>query len=153
MKTLILAATMALGLAAAPADPVAWKLVAPAAPVKAGAKFKMKLVATVSEGWHLYSLKPMSEGPIPTRIRLAEGQPFTLTGPVDAPEPRTVRDASFGMDVELYTGETEFVLPLKTAAGSAGAQKLVVTASYQSCNIQICLPAKTVKVEAPIAVK
>ena len=72
MKTLLFAATIAACLAAAPGDPVGWKLQdPPAAPTTAGARFNLKLLAVVQKGWHLYSLKPMAEGPIPTPARLA----------------------------------------------------------------------------------
>ena len=154
MKKLFFAAAMAACLAAAPADPVAWKLQnPPAAPVKAGARINVKLLAEVQDGWHLYSLKPMVEGPIPTRIWIAEGQPFSLAGAVQAPDPQVMQDASFGMEVELYEGEAVFTLPVRVAPGAApGAQKLVVSASYQSCNNKLCLPPKTVKVEVPVTI-
>ena len=90
---------------AAPADPVAWKVSSPpAGALKAGARFTLKLTADVQEGWHLYSLKPMAEGPIPTRIWLAEGQPFTLAGAIQAPPPEVQQDPSFGMEVETLRG-------------------------------------------------
>ncbi len=154
MRKLFLTAAMAAYLTAAPADPVVWKLQnPPAAPVKAGARFNVKLLAAVEDGWHLYSLKPMAEGPIPTRIWIADGQPFSLAGTVQSPDPQVMLDATFGMEVELYEGEAVFTLPVKVAASAApGAQKLVVSASYQSCNNKLCLPPKTVKVELPITV-
>lgn len=154
MRKLFLTAVMAACLAAAAADPVVWKLQdPPAAPVKAGVRFNVKLLAAVQDGWHLYSLRPMAEGPIATRIWIAEGQPFSLAGAVLAPDPRVTQDASFGMEVELYEGEVEFTLPVRAAAGAAtGVQKLVVTASYQACNNKLCLPPKMVKVEVPITI-
>ena len=154
MRKLIFAAAMAACLAAAPADPVVWKLQnTSAAPVKAGARFNVKLLAEVQEGWHLYSLKPMAEGPIPTRIWIAGDQLFSLAGAVQSPDPQVIEDPSFGMEVELYEGEAIFTLPVRVAAGaSPGPQKLVVSASYQSCNNKLCQPPKTVKVELPIAI-
>ena len=105
----------------------------PRGAVKPGALFSVKLVAAVQDGWHFYSLKPMAEGPIATRIWIAEGQPFSLAGGVQATEPQVMQDPSFGMEVELYEGEAVFTLPVKVAAGTApGAQTLVVSASYQS---------------------
>jgi DsbC/DsbD-like thiol-disulfide interchange protein len=154
MKKLFFTTAMAACFGAAPADPVAWKLQpASAAPVKAGARFNVKLLAAVQEGWHLYSLKPMAEGPIPTRIWIAEGQPFSLAGTVQSPDPRVMQDPSFGMEVELYEGEAVFTLPVRVAPSAApGAQTLVVSASYQSCNNKLCLPPKTVKVEVPVTI-
>jgi DsbC/DsbD-like thiol-disulfide interchange protein len=113
----------------------------------------VKLQATVQDGWHLYSLKPMPEGPIPTRIWLAEGQPFALAGTIQAPDPQVMQDPSFGMEVELYEGEAVFTLPVRVSAGVApGQQKLVVSASYQSCNAKLCLPPKSVKAEIPVTI-
>ena len=93
----------------------------------------------------------MAEGPIPTRIWIAEGQAFALAGAISAPAPQVQQDPSFGIEVELYEGEAVFTLPVQVAPGTGpGSQKLVVSTSYQSCNNQICLPPKTVKVELPI---
>lgn len=154
MRRLLFAASLAACLMAAPADPVAWKLqLLPDAAVKAGARFTVKLQATVQEGWHLYSLKPMAEGPIPTRIWIVEGQPFTLAGSIQAPDPQVMQDPSFGMEVELYEGEAVFTIPVRIVAGVApGLQKLIVSTSYQSCNNKLCLPPKTVKVEVPVTI-
>jgi len=153
MKTLLLALLAAAAVPAAPPDPVAWKLEgAPEKPLKPGARFTLRLVAKIQDGWHLYSLKPMAEGPIPTRIWLAEGQPFALAAAVRGPAPRVVDDPAFGMEVELYEGEATFTLPLRIGEASGGVQKLLVNASYQSCNNKICLPPKTVRVEAAVSV-
>ncbi len=154
MKTPICAALLAAALGAAPPDPVAWKLEeVPVKAVKPGARFTVKLVARIQEGWHLYSLKPMAEGPIPTRVWLAAGQPFELAGGIKADEPEVIEDPSFNMEVELYEGEAAFVLPVRVAPGAAaGAQNLVVSASYQTCNNKVCLPPKTVKVEVPVTI-
>ena len=155
MRITLLAATMAaLAMAAAPPDPVSWKLVSPAAKaVKAGSRVSVTMVATIQPGWHLYSLKPIAEGPIPTRIWIGEGQPFSLASAVQAPDPTTTRDPTLNMEVEFYEGETPFTLPVKVATGTTGAQTLTVSASYQSCNDKLCLPPKTVKVQLPVTVQ
>ena len=154
MRTLICAAIAALTLAAAPPDPVSWKLEPIAAKsVKAGAKVNLKLVATIQSGWHLYSLKPIPDGPIATRIWIAEGQPFSLASAVQAPTPTTMQDPSLNIEVEFYEGETPFTLPVKISPGVTGAQTLTVSASYQSCNDKLCLPPKTVKVQVPLTIQ
>jgi thiol:disulfide interchange protein DsbD len=154
MKNPICTALLALSMGAAPPDPVAWKLQdTPAKPVKAGARFTVKLVAQIQEGWHLYSMKEVADGPIATRIWLPQGQAFQLAGPIQAAAPQVIQDPSFNMEVELYEGEAEFTLPVRIAPGApAGVQNLVVSASYQSCNNKICLPPKTVHVEAAVTV-
>jgi len=58
----------------------------------------------------------MAEGPIATRIWIADGQPFALAGGVKAPDPQVMQDPALGMEVELYEGEAAFTLPVKIAA-------------------------------------
>jgi Thiol:disulfide interchange protein DsbD, N-terminal len=149
MKTLI-----CFFLFMAAPDPVSWQArEGPAKPVKAGAPFTVKLAARIQNGWHLYSMKPLEEGPIPTRIWLAEGQPFRLNGRVQAAEPEKVQDPSFNMEVEIYEGDAEFTLPLRVAPGATpGAGKVIVNTSYQTCDNRVCLPPKTVKVEVPVTI-
>ena len=153
MKTLICATLLALSLGAAPADPVSWKVEEAPKPVRAGGRFTVRLVAKIQDTWHLYSMKAMEDGPIPTRLVLADGQPFQLAGPVKGDEPQTMQDPTLKMDVELYEGAAGFTLPVKVAANAApGALTMVVNATYQSCNNKMCLPPKTVKVEVPVTV-
>jgi thiol:disulfide interchange protein DsbD len=154
MKRLIYAALAVLTLTASPANPVVWKWAdTPAKPVKAGARFTLKLTAQVQEGWHFYSMKPLEDGPVPTRIWLAEGQPFQLTGPIKADDPQTLQDPTLHMEVELYEGSAAFLLPVRVAPGAAaGAQKILVNAQSQSCNNSMCLPPTTVKLEVPVTI-
>jgi DsbC/DsbD-like thiol-disulfide interchange protein len=154
MRILTIAVLAALALCAAPPDPVVWKLEgAPAQPVKAGAKFSVKLVAKIQDGWHMYSMKPVEDGPIPTRVWIAEGQPFKQAGAVKADEPETVQDKTLNMEVELYHGAATFTVPVQVPpTATAGPQNLSISASYQTCNNSICLPPKTVKAEAAITI-
>jgi thiol:disulfide interchange protein DsbD len=154
MKLPFAAALAALSLIAATPEPVAWKVEeAPAKPVKTGARFTVRLSARIQPGWHIYGLKPAADGPIPTRIWVDPGQPAQLAAPVAGAEPQTMQDSSFNMEVQLYEGEASFSLPLRIAPAAApGAQKLVVSASYQSCDNKICLPPKTVRLDVPVTV-
>ncbi|HWC97761.1 MAG TPA: protein-disulfide reductase DsbD N-terminal domain-containing protein [Candidatus Sulfopaludibacter sp.] len=154
MKILLCAGLLALSLAAAAPDPVAWKLQdGPTKPVRAGGKFTIKLTAQIQEGWHLYSTKHVEEGPVATKIWVPEGQPFQLSDAIKSSPPDRQQDPSFNMEVELYEGQASFTLPVKVSAGApAGVQNFTVNASYQSCNNKICLPPKTVKVEVAVSV-
>jgi len=134
--------------ASAQQEPVKLALRLPAATgaVAPGATFKAQLVATIEEGWHLYSITQPPGGPIATRITVTKGQVVTLDGKIDGPLPRTVFDANFGMDTELYDGEATFGIPLKVAADAKpGSLKITVDTYFQACNDQFCLPPRTVK--------
>lgn len=153
MRPIVCAALAVVMLAAAP-KPVTWKADdPPAKPVKAGARFTVKVTAHIDRGWHIYSMKPIEDGPIPTRIWLPEGQPFQLAGPIKADDPQTLADPTLHMDVELYQDAAGFSLPLRVLPGAAtGTQNLVVNAQAQSCNDSICLPPTTVKLEIPVTI-
>ncbi len=152
---------VAVLLAAAPAvaqdsgerlNPVTWTLAAPAQ-AKAGGRLTAKLTARIADGWHLYSLKELEGGPIPTSIAVPVGQAFRLAGRIEAPVPITAHEEAFGMDVEFYLGDVDFGVPLETAADTkAATANLTVTARYQACDNKQCLPPKTVRLERAVEI-
>jgi len=157
ISRVLAALTLGVGLALLPAmaapDPVSWKVEGAPAPVKPGGSFTVKVVAAIQAGWHVYSMKALEDGPVPTRVWLAEGQPFQLSGAVKAAEPESVEDATLQREVELYERSAWFELPVRAAPTVAsGAQKLTVSVTYQSCNNKMCLPPKTAKVEVPVTI-
>jgi thiol:disulfide interchange protein DsbD len=145
MHTLLLLALLA--------PPVQWTIAPPKAAPQAGAKFQVAVQAVIEEGWHLYSLKKLEGGPIPTTITIPPGQKFALAGPVEAPSPERKMDDAFGMEVESYSGSVEFTVPVEAAKDAAGAQTLEVAARYQACNDRECLPPRTVKLSLPLKVR
>ena len=154
---LVLTAVFALpgARASAQTDPVKFTLrLAPGvAAVEPGSTFRVQLTAKMDEGWHLYSITQPAGGPIATRVSVSKGQPVTLAGTIDGPQPRVVFDQSFGMDTELYDGEATFGIPLKLAADAkAGTQKITIETYFQACNDQLCLPPRTVRAETEIRI-
>lgn len=136
-------------------NPIRWsvKRENPAAAVKAGDKFNAQVVATIDEGWHLYSLDQPAGGPIPTRIFLSESQKFKLAGDIESPMPLVVFDPNFNVDTQFYEGGAVFNLPIETAKDVlAGKNTLFVNVFFQTCNDKTCLPPKTVKLNTDIEV-
>lgn len=134
-------------------NPVKWTLSAPSS-ARPGTRFQATLTATVDEGWHLYSLRPIEGGPIPTSIAVPPPQQFKLVGQIDAPVPLSAHEEAFGMSVEFYFGEIEFVLPIEVnRSAKPGRQLLSVSAKYQACDNTQCLPPKTVRLESAVTLK
>jgi len=129
-------------------NPVAWSLKVVNATAANGA-MTAELTAKIEDGWHLYSLTPIANGPKPTRITLPAAQAFELAGEIEAPDPFVGTDPNFGIEVEYYEESVTFKLPLKRRDGPGG-EKLLVEARYQTCTSQLCLPPKTVKLEAEV---
>jgi thiol-disulfide isomerase/thioredoxin len=123
----------------------------PSKPLKPGDTFEVHTTAKIQAGWHLYSLRKIEGGPIPTRITVPEGQPFELGGEIKSPDSLTDRDPNFGVDVEFFEEEATFTLPIKVKADAlAGKRETEIRVRYQTCNDKVCLPPKVVKLTSPI---
>jgi thiol:disulfide interchange protein DsbD len=131
-----------------PLNPVTWSLKIADAKSRDGG-ITAELTAKIDDGWHLYSLTPMTDGPRPTRITLPSGQAFELAGKIEAPDPFVETDPNFGVEVEYYEESVTFKLPLKKRPGLHD-DKLLVEARYQTCTNRICLPPKTIKLEVSV---
>ena len=146
-------AGMALLALAAPAsaqtsDPAAaqtvnWTLTAdPADTVKPGGKVTLTLHGEVADGWHVYSLKQLPNGPTPLRVTLDQNPIATASGaPVGSPATK-IHDQGFNLDTQFYSHAFTVSLPLKVAAQSAsGPQQIPVSVRFQ--------PATTASVSRP----
>jgi thiol:disulfide interchange protein DsbD len=138
---------------AAQESPVTWTLVPSASTVVAGGTVTATLTASISSGWHLYSLTQGPGGPIPTRISVAGGPIFVLADSIRAPAPESAMDPNFGIVVETYEGTTTFTIPVRVAqTAKAGHDTLAVTARYEACNASVCLPPRIATVTTPVTV-
>jgi thiol:disulfide interchange protein DsbD len=153
MRTLLSAAFLALAVQASPPDPVAWTVLeAPSKPVEPGRHFSVKLIARIQDGWHNPRTQARRRRPLPTRFAVAEGQPAQLAGMVEGSTPQTIDHPAFQMRIQLYESEAGFLAPLRLTSAPAGPRKVVLNPSYKACDNRICLPPKTVQVEAPLTV-
>ena len=109
---------------------------------------QLVVVATLSDGWHLYSLDQKPGGPKATTIRVADDSPFVLAGRFLAappPKKKTVSDVPGweGLVVEEHSGEVTWTAPLKAnPAGTAAAVHGSV--SLQLCEDNACTPPQTI---------
>jgi DsbC/DsbD-like thiol-disulfide interchange protein len=149
------AATSAASSAQGITDPITWALaVQPAgASSKPGGMVTLALTATIDEGWHLYAIKLEPGGPVPTTITIPDGQVFSAAGDIVEPLPASSFDGNFNKILEYHENKAVFVVPVKSAATTpAGKQTARVTASYQTCNDRLCLPARSVTVTTEVQI-
>src|SRR5689334_7863184 len=108
-KTLIVAGAMLLfghGVMAQSPDParaetVSWSASAGSAPVKPDGAVTVTLNAKVAEGWHVYALKQLPNGPTPLRITVDQN-PLAAQAGEPAGSPATkVHDPAFNLDTPL----------------------------------------------------
>lgn len=142
--------TVLFALSAFAQNPVSLSMTAPAS-VPSGGSGTAKISASIEGGWYMYSITQGAGGPIPTRISLGEG-PFKM-GSVSGPRPKVKMDANFGINTESYSGSAVFNVPFTVNAGTPeGPQTLNASVRYQVCNDTVCLPPKTVKLSAVVAI-
>jgi thiol:disulfide interchange protein DsbD len=123
------------------------------APVKAGGPVKVDLTARIDDGWHLYALTQVAGGPNALVISVPKDQPFALSGPIEAPVPKTEFDPNFSIDTQFHADSAVFTLPLKVAAGTKdGRHRFRAVVAFQVCNDKICLPPteEELTVEIPV---
>lgn len=134
--------------------PVTWSASGPKTAVTAGATIPIALVATIDDGWHLYSTTQPPGGPIPTRITLAASPVFAANGALTFPKPAVAADPNFGINVETYDRHVAFTIPLKVANNAVShVENLTVRARFQACNANLCMPPRTETVTFPLTVR
>ncbi len=146
---------LAFGIAGAQQpEPVVWVPQTTAVQVTPGGQFTAGLTARLKFGWHIYALtQPPDEGPMPTEIGIADGQPFTQAGRITGDEPHVVFDEGFGVEVQQHEDEVAFSIPVTAAADmEVGCTTLDVTVRYQACNASACLPPATETLSIPVRV-
>ena len=133
--------------------PVTWSATVPKA-VAPGSTVQIALVATIDDGWHLYSTTQPSGGPVPTRITVAASSVFAESGTLSFPKPTVAPDPNFGINVETYDRTVTFNVPVHVAANArAGVDTLALQARFQACNANLCLPPKTQTISVPVTVR
>ena len=132
-------------------DVVRWMLVDPPATAAAGEQFNLTLRADIQPGWHLYSMKVLPGGPVPTAISVEDSAAFAAGGEPQEPTPIPWFDQNFGMETNYFRVSADFVVPVEVKpTAPVGLQTLVVRARFMSCNDTSCLPPQTREISAQI---
>ena len=160
-KILILAAAALLfgqGVMAQSADParaetVSWSASAGPAAVKPDGALTVTLNAKVADGWHVYALKQLPNGPTPLRITVDPNALASASGEPTGSPATKVHDPAFNLDTPLYSKAFTATVPVKIAGHAAtGKQTIPVTVRFQTCNGKICQPPKTIHLLAPVTI-
>ena len=139
----------------AQADTVAWTITSqPQGDVAPGSKLALTLQGTVQEGWHVYGLKQLPDGPTPLLVALDANPVAVADGAPKASAPTKLRDPSFGLVTQFYAQPFSVTVPVRIAAHSAAGQQVIpLSVRFQTCNGRICQPPKTVHLSASVMVR
>ena len=136
------------GFAQTAGEAVQWSTHAPAS-TRPGSLVTVTLQARIPSEWHIYSVSQPPGGPSRTVISLPDKQPFKQDGSLEPPPPHKGFDPNFNIDTETYVGGVQFKLPVRVAAAAPkGAQKIAIDVKFQACNETMCLPPKTLHLQA-----
>jgi thiol:disulfide interchange protein DsbD len=134
-------------------DTVSWT-VQPADNVKQGSRLAITLRGAVQEGWHVYALKQLPEGPTPLRVTLDPGAVATADGAPVGSAPSKIHDPAFDLETQFYAKAFTVTVPVRIGSHlAAGKQLIPVNVRFQTCNGRICQPPKTVRLSAPVTVR
>src|SRR5258706_9659778 len=122
-------------------DPVQWTLTSEVAKTPAGSSVPLHLIATVQDGWHLYSLTTPKGGPIPTTDELAEN-PGVSGSKLFQPPPERQFDKNFNLDTETFEKSVDLPLSAEISKTARGTVELTAQVRYQACNDRLCLPPR-----------
>ncbi len=148
VPAVVLAASAFMASAQAPVTVSA--SVSPSA-IAPGGKGTVKLTASISAPWYIYSVTQGAGGPYPTKITIEPG--IFAMGGLSGPKPKVKFDESFKINTETYSGSATFTVPFTVASDAPpGEQTLTANFRFQACNNEVCLPPRTLKATATVTI-
>ena len=127
-------------------NPVKWDF---SAKKVTDATYEVTFTATVDNGWSIYSQHTDPSGPVPTSFNFDENANIEFIGkPVETGKKKEAFDDLFGVNVNKFSGVTNFTQKVTIKGGS---ETVTGYLEYMSCDEEKCLPPK--EVEFKIALK
>lgn len=94
-------------------------------------------MATIKDGWHLYSQTLDSDkGPIPTSFIFSDNKNIELIGKTEENPPRVKYDSNFEMDIAMFSGQAMFSQKLLPKSESVSVSGKI---SFMVCNDEKCI--------------
>jgi thiol:disulfide interchange protein DsbD len=130
------------------------KITATVAPTTAhpGEVVTVTAEAQIEDGWHIYSIVPVPDGPLPTELTVASDQ-LTPEGNVTESATEKKFDEAFKKEVAFFSGKATFSQALKVKEGASGTVPVKVSVKYQACDASGCQPPKTEEVLVTLTVE
>ncbi len=107
---------------------------------RAGEVVDVVVTVDLDQGWYIYAIEGITEGPVPTKITVT-GNSIDKVGVVQEPEPTVKFDEGFQIVVPYHLGSPQFIIPVKLKDDlNTGSIQLDVKILYQVCNNVLCYP-------------
>jgi len=125
-------------------NPVTWQATYKSISATEG---EISITATIEKGWHTYSQKESTAGPIPTSFKYNVSKDFELVGKTSESNAHEEYDKAFDAKIFIISGNAEFKQKIKVKM-KGGAISIKV--DYMCCNDAMCLPPKTVDLSVKV---
>ena len=102
---------------------------------------ELHFVASIDDGWHLYSQHLEEGGPMPTEIKIDLISGIELVGTPSEPKPEEEFDDMFKMTVRFFNNSAIFIQKIKITGNKPVTIKGVL--SFQACNDETCIPGES----------
>ena len=150
----LLAGALSPAFAQAPPENVHWNAsVASGSTIKAGGDVTLQLDGAIDDGWHVYGLKQLPDGPTALRVKLDANDTAAAAGDATETRPTTIHDARFGVDTQFHTHSVTLSLPAHVQSGVTGQHQIPVSVRFQLCSDHECQPPRTVHLSVPVEVQ
>ena len=120
--------------------------------VRPGDRFRLHVVATLTEGWHIYSLKAGSDDSLATRIEL-DPTVFSPAGDWQESRPQITDDEILQKKVKTHSRRAEFSRRIAVPHNvKPGNYPLSGTLTYRSCDNNVCTIPQTIRFRSHVIV-
>ena len=118
----------------------------------AGSTFKVAVILTITEGWHINSNKPTYDYLIATSLQPKQQEGYIVTD-VRYPKGMNLKFGFAEDSLSVYAGSPVIFLTAKVSEKVAAAHDtLRATLEVQSCNDQVCLAPASIEVLIPVEI-
>ena len=101
------------------------------------------VTARVQGNWHIYGLKKIANGPVPTTFNFSESKGVRFTDEFKPSVPVTEKvDPAFGLKIGLWCGNVSFVRHFKLT-GDVNDAIVKGSVKYMVCDDTNCMPPTT----------
>jgi len=101
---------------------------------------ELLFIASIDNGWHLYSQHLPDGGPMPTEFAFAKLEGIQLDGKASEPTPKEVFDEMFKMKVKYFDKTATFIQKIKLT--NSKPVTVSGTINFQACNEETCIPGE-----------
>jgi len=111
-------------------------------------EYELIFIATIDEGWHVYSTDVPPGGPVATSFIFEDSENWEKVGEMIVPEAVEKYDNAFEMDLAYFEGEAVFIQKVKVLGTELSTIKGEL--EFMACDDTQCLPPDYVEFDFPV---